>query len=60
MGKLRENWDNLSDPRMVAFISVAVMGTLMAGAAIFGFGYVIGGGGGKATPPPPADAKKKK
>lgn len=60
-----ESWDNLRDPKMIAFISVAVMGTLMAGAALFGLGFVLGGSGAKpAALPPPArddakDAKKK-
>lgn len=61
-----DNWDNLRDPKMIAFVSVAVMGTLMAGAALFGLGFVLGGSGAKpAAPPPPAkdddakDAKKK-
>jgi hypothetical protein len=65
MGQVRENWDNLKDPRMIAFISVAVMGSLICGAAIFGIGFTLGGGGkaSKAAsppPPPPPDAKGKK
>jgi hypothetical protein len=53
-----ERWDTLKDPRMVAFIGVAVMGSLMALAAAVGLGFVLGGGGGAAAkaavPPPPA------
>lgn len=64
MGQARENWDNLKDPKMIAFISVAVMGTLMAGAALFGLGFVLGGSGAKTAsappPPPPPDAKESK
>lgn len=59
MGQVRENWDNLKDPRMIAFISVAMMGTLVAGAALFGLGFILGGGGAK-SPPPADEAKAKK
>jgi hypothetical protein len=59
MGQLRENYDNLRDPKMIAFIGVAVMGTLIAGAALFGLGFVLGGGGGGKSAPGDADKKKK-